>query len=52
MAKPIQYCKVISLQLNKFKLKKNLSVNAGVIREAGLIPGLGRSLHSNYIMGE
>ena len=23
MAKPIQYCKVISLQLNKFKLKKN-----------------------------
>ena len=31
---------------------KNLSVNAGVIREAGLIPELGRSLHSNYIMGE
>ena len=23
MAKPIQYCKVISLQLNKFVLKKN-----------------------------
>ena len=22
MAKPIQYCEVISLQLNKFKLKK------------------------------
>ena len=31
---------------------KNLSAKAGVKRESGLIPGWGRSLHSNYIMGE
>ena len=40
MAKPIQYCKVISLQLNKFILKKKSACNAG---DLGLIPGSGRS---------
>ena len=41
MAKPLKYCKVISLQL-KLK-KKNLPANARDTRDMGLIPGLGRS---------
>ena len=45
--KPLQYCKVISLQLIKInekkKKKKNLPAIAGDIRDTGLILGSGRS---------
>ena len=53
--KPLQYCKVISLQLIKIKEKKikgfpggvsgkrTPSANAGDIRDQDLIPGSGRS---------
>ena len=59
MAKPIQYCKVISLQLKKKqKNKKNRSSShAGDERAMDLIPGLGRSpgggnrRHSSILAG-
>ena len=43
--KPLQYCKVISLQLIKknIKKKKNLPANAGDLRDMGSISGSGRS---------
>ena len=42
--KPLQYCKVISLQLIKIngKKKKNLPANSGDIRDPGSILGWGR----------
>ena len=46
MAKPLQYCKVISLQLIKIngkKKKKNQPANTRDIRDMDSIPGSGRS---------
>ena len=41
--KPLQYYKVISLQLKKIKKEKKLPGNTGDLRDAGSIPRSGRS---------
>ena len=42
MAKPVQYCEVISLQL-KLKKKKESACSAGATGDTNSTPGLGRS---------